>query len=759
MTPALACQGSDTGLALGDDGANATSDVVPGERMALRVRFNPEVEIHEYEPDSNFNFMEVDDVIPPTEPLVVGGAVQHHFSTETEDVIPINSDAGVEDDQPEFELDVDDDAYVVLHGFGVLQASTATLPISPEEPLKVITYGIRGVSLGRRDTWVTVAELPHLKRVLWDLWQDAVPQHAACWAFAVRPQPLLELQVARAWILLVEIDPGEATPPGYCATLTLTCNEEGEMFARPLPRLVREDTTTEALILQHSHSHVCLPDGLRPCRLEVEGLLHPPQSAVHVRPGALLKLSIAHATPPFRHVQFWHPDAEQLAVDALEAQRFGLELFQIVLHMADHPPREYQVGITAFTDPVTLRQILPTEVRHSRLHWLRLGSLHPTMGVWRGRYHFVVGATMPGPTRPLMVVSCRATASYCEQWHHEVLWIPHGFALDDFIALVFSDLDAPERTGVVVCNNQAPITSLDGLGAGAVVTLYSGRSMSSEGLDVDPEDDETFLIGDFDPRDFSLHVVLQHTTPIWRGLGPAEDVFQRRTLYLLEQDHPAHKLFSWALLNHQLWRGEFREVDLLIQYPRPLGAVDMVVEFIDFRTQRLLQDPSVFRTLGPLTYWALCWSLQQTFHYASDWQVGAPMVNGFRWNNNFDLQRVFHDGDVITIFLQDGSNVNDVCEASSSPSSMTSSTQQDVELQVVTLFQTGNRGEDQRFDILVPWHQPLLATLQWCLANPLVGWVAPCISFRRHTWLHRKQVFAISWTDLADPHTVPVLII
>ena len=90
---------------------------------------------------------------------------------------------------------------------------------------------------------------------------------------------------------------------------------------------------------------------------------------------------------------------------------------------------------------------------------------------------------------------------------------------------------------------------------------------------------------------------------------------------------------------------------------------------------------------------------------------------------------------------------------------MTSSTQQDVELQVVTLFQTGTRGEDQRFDILDPWHQPLLATLQWCLANPLVGWVAPCISFRRHTWQHRKQVFAISWTDLADPHTVPVLII
>ena len=40
-----------------------------------------------------------------------------------------------------------------------------------------------------------------------ELWQDAVPQFGACWAFAVRPQPLAELQASRAWILVVEIAP------------------------------------------------------------------------------------------------------------------------------------------------------------------------------------------------------------------------------------------------------------------------------------------------------------------------------------------------------------------------------------------------------------------------------------------------------------------------------------------------------------------------------------------------------------------------
>ena len=79
--------------------------------------------------------------------------------------------------------------------------------------------------------------------------------------------------------------------------------------------------------------------------------------------------------------------------------------------------------------------------------------------------------------------------------------------------------------------------------------------------------------------------------------------------------------------------------------------------------------------------------------------------------------------------------------------------------QVVTILQSGDRGEDQRFDMLAPWHEPLMATLQSCIANPLVGWAAPCRAFRRWPWQHRRQVLALAWTDLLDPHTVPVLVV
>lgn len=105
-------------------------------------------------------------------------------------------------------------------------------------------------------------------------------------------------------------------------------------------------------------------------------------------------------------------------------QRAGLESFQLVIHAADMEPREFTVDMSAFTAPHSLRRILPADVCRQRLHWLPLEMLHPTLGVRPGRYHFVVGSTLPGPSRPVLVLLCFATGAYMERWQHEVRWIP-----------------------------------------------------------------------------------------------------------------------------------------------------------------------------------------------------------------------------------------------------------------------------------------------------------------------------------------------
>lgn len=175
------------------------------DRRVRRVRFNLDVEIHEFEPD--FEFLDVDDVITNFWAHDAGGSFQFHFSSEVDSVLPdpaeMEQDFEPIDPPGEEESD-EEDPYVILHGFEQLRVGTLGIAVSDLEPLQVITYGIRGRSLGRRDTWVTNADLPSLRLAIWDLWENEVPQFGVCWAFVVRPQPLLELQVTRAWILLVE---------------------------------------------------------------------------------------------------------------------------------------------------------------------------------------------------------------------------------------------------------------------------------------------------------------------------------------------------------------------------------------------------------------------------------------------------------------------------------------------------------------------------------------------------------------------------
>ena len=110
-------------------------------------------------------------------------------------------------------------------------------------------------------------------------------------------------------------------------------------------------------------------------------------------------------------------------------------------------------------------------------------------------------------------------------------------------------------------------------------------------------------------------------------------------------------------------------------------------------------------------------------------------------------QRQFRDGDVITVFLRTWNRVDGLCGDVSDSASDDYSGSEDapVELHVVTLFQSGSDGDDQRFDILVPWHEtgecyiavvhcqpsgwlgyPLSIVSQDALATPATS-VRPCL--------------------------------
>ena len=689
-------------------GNESMDHLVPGDgplpdgegQQARTVRFNPHVEVVEFVAYLNIDLFQVDDVISC--PDGSGDCCpQDHFEEEADDMLPWVQSLDVEE-APQDVDDAEDDPYVILHGFEVLETNTMGSTVSDLEPMQVITFGVRGQALGRRDTWVTVAELPALRRVVWELWQDEVPQFSACWAFAVRPQPLKELGVAKAWVLLVEIDPGQATPPGHCAVLMMTCSNANWMVGRPTPKLVLEDTSSDALVPQHFWASYCRPLGMRYCSLILEGDVKSPFEPVHVRPGALSKLMLGDAPPAFDEVRHWFPDTELVVREARSLQQQGIEKFHMVVHTADVERRAFEVDISAFTTPTRLKKFMPKDIQRGRLLWLPLRVTHPSMGVWTGCFHFVLGADRPGPSRPVFVLICRATTAYHEQWSHGVWWIPFTASVLDLVQLTMPDLDEVECGNVLVTSNHMALASLDGIHAGGVVTLYSGNSMSSEGIEPPNDADESTLMqlasAMSSGRDLASssaqHMVLQHGRATRRHLGDATDVSHRRTVYLLDHVRKQHVLYSWARPYRRLWQGELREVDILIQHPRPLDVVDVIVEFVDAHTHSVLQDPSVFRLVPPLTNWALTWSLRQAFHYEADWQVGLVRVNGQDWHAGMPSSIIFQDGDVLTVFLQDGSNVNDACVGTptSTDDELTSQESTDVELQLVTIFQSGTTG-------------------------------------------------------------------
>lgn len=92
---------------------------------------------------------------------------------------------------------------------------------------QLVTFGLGVEELGRRD--LTVQSLdPHvLRSALYATWEDCVPQFATLEIHLVMPQPLVELQIEKAVILIVEIfvddDYQEQRPCSRSLAMSVMC--------------------------------------------------------------------------------------------------------------------------------------------------------------------------------------------------------------------------------------------------------------------------------------------------------------------------------------------------------------------------------------------------------------------------------------------------------------------------------------------------------------------------------------------------------
>ena len=759
-------------------------------RVRKSVRFHPHVEIFEFESEIEVSAPEV------SLPVTLWGEEEQASSTplcdsldfvipdpgfsglcacpslDTKQVAPLELHSEGEadpidlviDDPDNFDplLDDEDNDYVMMPNFAILYDLVSPVEVSQERPLRVITYGLRGQSLGRRDTWVTTRELSDLKRAVWQLWEDQVPQFASCFAYAVTPQPLRELGVTHAWILVVEINPGEDSPPGTCATLALTYSMTVGMMGNPHPRLVPEAITPQQLMPLHHYSQFCIPEGMRICHIELEGALCMPHEDVVVRPGALNKLLLGDLPLAMAGTHHWHPDAEQVAVEVIALAAGGREIFTVVIHASDTPAREFEVDRSAFTNPTILRRLLPPDLRRCRLHWLAPAMLHASLGLATGRFHFIAGSLTPSPTRPLLIVICTFLDDGQEHWQHAVHWLRYGTSITELRRFLFPDANTAFLEHVLLVCNQEPLLTLDDRGPGAVIVHHDVPRIDAEGVSLMQR---AALLGRVaSPEESSdapgAYLILQSQRRPRRLYDQISDVMRRRTHFLLEQRSLLHTLVSWTRPRASLWAEDRYTTDVLIAYPRPLDMVDIIVERVDYDTQMAVQAPMVFRVIHSLTHWAFCYSVQQHLHFSPADQRGEPLINGHAWFSASSLARQFQDGDVATFFVK-ASRPSEECSTStfSTDEEMSEDEGTDMNHELMTILQIGDLGEDQRFDMLVPHLEIPPVTLQRCTNNALVGWAILCRTFRRPEWQHVRQTLAIAWTDLIPMGEVPVLLV
>ena len=173
----------------------------------------------------------------------------------------------------------------------------------------LVTFGLGVVSLGRRDLEVRSLDPHVLRSALFELWEDCVPQHATLEIHFVHPQPLAELQIEKATILIVEVFEDD-TYDELRPVLSMACNEHNAVVDKPKPSHFRTPTFVQYVMHLFPHSHLCRPHGCRECEIRIAGRHVDEGNAIPFTSGSLVKLSIGPLSAEIDQVHSWMPQYE-----------------------------------------------------------------------------------------------------------------------------------------------------------------------------------------------------------------------------------------------------------------------------------------------------------------------------------------------------------------------------------------------------------------------------------------------------------------
>ena len=218
------------------------------------------------------------------------------------------------------EPSVDEGTPVSFHSWNDLAVHNDVGEEVSQEGVRIITFGLRGIAHGRRDTFTQSLRPRHPRRLFWNLWQDSPEQFEALEVYFVRPQPWEELQAPGAIILLVEVyheAPSERAP-----ILPLVWDDLAQvMIIDPHAMFVPGIATRSELLRRLPFGEMCSPIGLRPCAFFCgtrQILSEDATNQFLIGKGYLCKLKIQAENEVFVHAERWVNNFERFAMTLLK---------------------------------------------------------------------------------------------------------------------------------------------------------------------------------------------------------------------------------------------------------------------------------------------------------------------------------------------------------------------------------------------------------------------------------------------------------
>ena len=279
-----------------------------------------------------------------------------------------------------------------LNGENHIDVYLQSEEVQVEETLMIVSFGIQDDDKGRNHGQLRDRTLFGLRQLLWELWQDEVEQFGVMQVFEATPQPLEELGLQQALVIVVTLD-GVRRQNGRLMQPTLNfIHSLEEAFPRePSTKFIQTPISHDDLLMTQEEHEECEPFGMKPCTILHAGDRVLLNRQCHVRAGGVTKLLISPLPREFQRVQESVRGFEDFVRHVRQESRRHGQRVTFVIHAANQETIHAEsLDLSLLQPDVILNHVrLGPIISQGELHYLADSEIYKASGLPGWCYHFL----------------------------------------------------------------------------------------------------------------------------------------------------------------------------------------------------------------------------------------------------------------------------------------------------------------------------------------------------------------------------------